>query len=80
MALDILLVEPDRIGTGGGKRLWQHAVTTAGAMGATVLTLASDPNVAPFYRAMGATWLREEPASRPGWVLQMFRFPVPPAE
>ena len=42
MALDKLFVEPDRIGTGCGKRLWQHAVATAREMGASVLTLASD--------------------------------------
>jgi GNAT superfamily N-acetyltransferase len=79
MALDKLFVEPDRIGTGCGKRLWQHAVATARGMGASVLTLASDPNAAPFYRAMGAEWVREEPTSRPGWALQMFRFGVPVA-
>jgi GNAT superfamily N-acetyltransferase len=74
MALDKLFVEPDRIGTGCGKRLWQHAVATARKMGASVLTLASDPNAAPFYRAMGAVWVSEEPTSRPGWALQMFQF------
>ena len=74
MALDKLFVEPDRIGTGCGKQLWQHAVATAREMGASVLTLASDPNAAPFYAAMGAVWVREEPTSRPGWALQMFRF------
>ena len=79
MALDKLFVEPDRIGTGCGKRLWRHAVATARAIGATVLTLYSDPNAAPFYRAMGAEWVREEPTSRPGWALQVFRVPVPPA-
>jgi GNAT superfamily N-acetyltransferase len=80
MALDKLFVEPDRIGTGCGKRLWQHAVATARDMGASVLTLASDPNAAPFYRAMGAAWVGEEPTSRPGWALQMFRFCLPAAE
>ena len=80
MALDKLFVEPDQIGTGRGKHLWLHAVGTAGTMGATVLTLASDPNAAPFYKAMGAEWLREEPTSRPGWALQMFRFHVSPTE
>jgi GNAT superfamily N-acetyltransferase len=79
MALDKLFVEPDRIGTGCGKRLWQHAVTTARGMGASVLTLASDPNAAPFYQAMGAEWVCEEPTSRPGWALQMFRFRLLPA-
>jgi GNAT superfamily N-acetyltransferase len=76
MALDKLFVEPDRIGTGCGKQLWQHAAATARDMGASVLTLASDPNAAAFYRAMGAEWVGEEPTSRPGWALQMFRFSV----
>ena len=76
MTLDKLFVEPDHIGTGCGKRLWRHAVATARELGARVLTLASDPNAAPFYRAMGAEWMGEEPTSRPGWALQMFRFSV----
>jgi GNAT superfamily N-acetyltransferase len=80
MALDKLFVEPDRIGTGCGKRLWLHAVAKARELGATTLTLASDPNAAPFYRAMGAQWEREEPTSRPDWALQMFRFSLPDRE
>ncbi|MBW3634810.1 MAG: GNAT family N-acetyltransferase, partial [Chloroflexi bacterium] len=75
MIFDKLFVEPDLIGTGRGKLLWGHAVATARDFGARVLTFAADPNAAPFYRAMGAEWLREEPTSRPGWALQMFRFP-----
>jgi len=77
MVLDKLFVAPDRIGAGCGKRLWRHAVATARELGATVLTCTSDPNAVPFYRAMGAEWIREEPTSRPGWALQMFRFAVP---
>ncbi len=77
MSLDKLFVDADLIGTGRGKRLWRHAVATARGMGATVLIIASDPNAAPFYRAMGAEWLREEPTSRPGWNLQWLRFSVP---
>ncbi|MDQ3227983.1 MAG: GNAT family N-acetyltransferase [Chloroflexota bacterium] len=76
MVLDKLFVEADRIGTGAGKRLWRHAVATARGLGAKVLTFASDPNAAPFYRAMGAQWVSAEPTSRPGWVLQMFRYPI----
>ena len=79
ITLDKLFVEPDRIGTGCGKQLWQHAVATAREMGASLLTLASDPNAAPFYAAMGAVWVREEPTSRPGWALQIFRFRLPHA-
>lgn len=80
MILDKLFVEPDRIGTGRGKRLWRHAVATARERGATLLTFAADPNAAPFYRAMGAEWVSEEPTSRPGWALQMFRFPIPDSD
>jgi GNAT superfamily N-acetyltransferase len=77
IALDKLFVEPDRIGTGCGKRLWRHAIATARELGATVVTLYSNPNAAPFYRAMGAEWVGEEPTSRPGWALQLFRVTVP---
>lgn len=80
MSLDKLFVDVDRIGTGCGKRLWVHAISTARDLGAEVLVLASDPNAAPFYRAMGAEWTGEEATSRSGWSLQMFRFPVPPHE
>jgi GNAT superfamily N-acetyltransferase len=79
MTLDKLFVEPDRMGAGCGKQLWQHAVATAREMGASWLIWASDPNAAPFYAAMGAVWVREEPTSRPGWALQMFRFGLPGA-
>jgi GNAT superfamily N-acetyltransferase len=76
MLLDKLFVEPDRIGTGCGKRLWLHAVATAREMGATALTFDADPNAAPFYRAMGAVWEHETATSRPGWALQVFRFTI----
>ena len=75
--LDKLFVEPDRIGTGCGKRLWLHAVVTARHIGATELLIAADPNATPFYRAMGAAWNREETTTRPGWNLQLLRYPLP---
>jgi len=71
--LDKLFVEPAWIGTGRGKQLWQHALATARELGATSMLLHADPNAAPFYRAMGATWLREVETTRPGWNLQVFR-------
>jgi GNAT superfamily N-acetyltransferase len=73
-SLDKLFVEPALIGTGRGKRLWRHAVATARQTGAEVMTFAADPNAAPFYRAMGAEWVREEETTRPGWNLQWFRY------
>jgi GNAT superfamily N-acetyltransferase len=78
LALDKLFVEPRFIGTGCGKRLWIHAVATARELGATGFTFYSDPNAAGFYRAMGAEWIREEPTSRPGWNLQIFRYTITP--
>lgn len=80
MSLDKLFVDADRIGTGCGTRLWRHAVATARKLGVEMLILASDPNAAGFYRAMGAEWTGQETTSRPGWVLQMFQFPIPPVE
>jgi GNAT superfamily N-acetyltransferase len=71
--LDKLFVEADLIGTGRGRLLWDHAMATARAMGATDLWLDGDPNAAPFYRAMGAEWVREIETTWPGWFLQVFR-------
>jgi N-acetylglutamate synthase-like GNAT family acetyltransferase len=78
VVLDKLFVEPDQIGMGRGKVLWQHAAATARELGAEVMTFAADPHAAPFYRAMGAEWTHEEPTSRPGWTLQMFRYSLAP--
>jgi GNAT superfamily N-acetyltransferase len=80
LALDKLFVEPQFIGTGCGKRLWNHAVATARELGASGFSFYSDPNAAGFYRAMGAEWVREEPTSRPGWNLQIFRYTITPEE
>ena len=74
---DKLFLEPDVIGTGRGKLLWNHALATARSLGVSEMTMYADPNAAPFYRAMGAEWLGEETTSRPGWNLQRFRVVVP---
>ena len=76
--VDKLFVEPDAIGTGRGKLLWNHAMATARTLGVTVMPFYADPNAAPFYRAMGSEWLGEETTSRPGWNLHRFRVVVPP--
>ncbi len=77
--LDKLFVEPEWIGTGGGRRLWEHAMATARDLGAVEVVFDADPNAASFYRAMGAEWLSETETSRPGWNLQQFRYRVPGA-
>lgn len=71
--LDKLFVDPERIGTGLGKRLWVHAITTARGTDVATLLIDADPNAAPFYRAMGAEWIGETEMSWPDWRLQHFR-------
>jgi len=74
--LDKLFVDPTWIGTGHGKRLWQHAVQQARALGATTLHIEADPNAAPFYLAMGAKLVSEIEMDWPDWRLQVFEFPL----
>lgn len=52
--LDYLFVEPEAIGRGAGKRLWEHAVQTARQWGYRELYIVSDPNAEAFYARMGA--------------------------
>ncbi|MEQ8406122.1 MAG: GNAT family N-acetyltransferase [Oceanicaulis sp.] len=54
MALDLLFIAPDAIGTGLGRILYDWAVTQARAAGCTRLDILSDPNAEAFYLAMGA--------------------------
>jgi len=78
--LDKLFVEPEWIGAGHGRRLWNHAIETARARGFREMTIYADPNAGPFYRAMGAEWLREIGTSRPGWKLQVLRYDLADSE
>jgi GNAT superfamily N-acetyltransferase len=70
-----LWVVPERIGTGLGKRLWQHAVDSAREAGYTSLRIEADPNAAGFYEAMGADRISEVPSgSVPGRTLPLLLF------
>jgi GNAT superfamily N-acetyltransferase len=60
--LACLFVEPDHIGTGVGRRLWQHAVDTARALGFQRLTIESDPYAEDFYLRMGAVRIGSIPS------------------
>ena len=53
-SLEHLWVTPDRIGTGLGKVLFNHAIGTARKLGATTIEIESDPNAEGFYQRMGA--------------------------
>ncbi len=76
-----LMIEPDAIGSGNGRRLWDHAVSTARSLGASVITLDADPNAEPFYRHMGAETVGEhewEPPMMPGWRVKKMRYVILP--
>ena len=73
--LDALFVEPVAMGQGIGKRLWQHAVATATALGCTEIVLQSDPQAEGFYLAMGALRTGEsESTVMPGRMLPLMQF------
>ena len=49
-----LFVEPKMLRTGFGRILFSWAVDQMDIMGASRMTIESDPDAAPFYRRMGA--------------------------
>jgi GNAT superfamily N-acetyltransferase len=49
-----LFLEPDQIGQGYGKQLWQHAIATAREQNFTSMLIESEPHAEHFYLAMGA--------------------------
>jgi GNAT superfamily N-acetyltransferase len=57
--LEDLWVDPVAIGSGVGRRLFDHAVVTAAGLGLTSLLIESDPNAEGFYLAMGAERIGE---------------------
>ncbi|MEL6180394.1 MAG: GNAT family N-acetyltransferase [Myxococcota bacterium] len=52
--LEKLFVAPEHMGQGFGRTLFQWAVHAALALGADAMIIESDPDAAPFYKAMGA--------------------------
>jgi GNAT superfamily N-acetyltransferase len=65
-----LFVEPDALRNGTGKALLAWATDVATKLGATRLTIEADPEVAAFYRRMGASDVGQAPSgSVPGRTL-----------
>jgi GNAT superfamily N-acetyltransferase len=52
--LEDLWLEPEAIGAGHGRRLWEHAAEVARAGGASAMELDAEPNAMGFYERMGA--------------------------
>ena len=74
LLLDKMFLDVDQIGRGLGRVLWQHAVQTARGLGVSEFVIGADPNAAPFYESMGATWYAAKPTEEPTWTVQMYRF------
>lgn len=75
--LEDLWLEPDAIGQGLGRRLFDHAVDTARRQGCTALEWDADPNALGFYEAMGGEVVGEtESTVQPGRMLPRMRRPV----
>lgn len=75
--LDKLFVDRDAIGQGYGRLLWRHAAERTRTLGYPSLDIGADPNSAPFYAAMGATWLGSRTTANPAWTIQLYRYAVP---
>lgn len=53
-SLDLLFIEPEVIGSGAGRKLFEHAKAQLKALGLPVMTILSDPDAEPAYLHMGA--------------------------
>ncbi len=72
--LEDMWVEPDAMGAGHGRRLFDHAVSVARAAGASALELDADPNAVGFYERMGVERVGETPSTLlPGRALPRMR-------
>lgn len=73
--LDALFVDPQAIGTGAGKLLWEQSVVAARELGAQDLVLQSDPHAEGFYLSRGARRIGEiSSALVPGRSLPLMHF------
>lgn len=53
-SLDLLFIEPEVIGCGAGRALFEHAKAQLKALCLPVMTILSDPDAEPVYLHMGA--------------------------
>ncbi len=70
-----MFVEPDQVGGGIGRALWEHAIDTAATEGIRRILIEADPSAEAFYLAMGAVRVGEVPSgSIPGRVLPLLAY------
>ena len=75
--LEDMWVEPSAIGSGAGRRLFEHAVDVARTSGAPALEIDADPHAVGFYERMGAIRVGETASKLiPGRTLPRLRFEV----
>jgi GNAT superfamily N-acetyltransferase len=75
--LEDLWLEPEAIGAGHGRRLWEHAVGVARVCGASAMELDAEPNAMGFYQRMGAVRVGVTASSVvPGRELPRMRVPL----
>lgn len=63
MKLDALFIDPDYIGKGFGRILWDHLLNKAIDLGISEFTLDSEPNAEGFYLKMGAKNIGSTPST-----------------
>jgi len=61
-SLDLLFIEPDAIGTGVGRVLFQEAAQRLREAGERVMTILSDPDARGFYEKLGAVFIKDRPS------------------
>ncbi len=72
-----LFVDPDHIGSGVGRALWDHTVDEARLRGTISLRIESDPHAEGWYLGRGAVRVGETPSgSIPGRVLPLLEYRI----
>jgi GNAT superfamily N-acetyltransferase len=78
--LEDLFIEPDAIGKGYGKLLFDHAAALTRELGGDNFTLEADPNAEPFYLKMGCIRTGEHESSIPGRFIPHMLYKLPSTE
>ena len=75
--LEDLWLEPEAIGKGRGRELWEHALSIARGGGAWGMEFNAEPFAMGFYEHMGAVQVGETPSRFiPGRKLPLMRIPL----